>query len=57
MTDDGATLSGGKMCTLKIFTSGNKDIISWYRLWEATVAVFSMCTVKGMGGSFRGLGK
>lgn len=57
LTNNGATVSGGKMCTLKVFTTGKKDIVSWYRLWEATTAVFSMCAVTGKGGSFRELGK
>lgn len=56
-TDDGATWSGGKLCTLKIFTNGKPDISSWYRLWEAVTAVFSMCAVRGQGGSYKGLGK
>lgn len=39
-------------------TSNNLvDITSWFKTWEAVVAVYYKCIVTGYRGTFRGLGK
>ena len=35
---------------------GKSDTTSWYRIWEAVTAVYSVCARQGKGGIVRGLG-
>ena len=44
-------------CAVTVFTTGKSDVLSYYELWEAVVAIFSSCTRYGKPGSLRGLGK
>jgi len=46
-----------KACVLQIFSTGKSDISSFYQIWEAVTAVFSVCIEKGKGGVFRSLGR
>ncbi|KAM0796912.1 hypothetical protein BDR22DRAFT_892841 [Usnea florida] len=48
--------SDGK-CLLTIFGRGGRDETSWYKIWEAVTAVYSICTRQGKVGSFQGLGE
>lgn len=43
-------------CLLKVYTTGMPDT-SWYRIWEATEAIYAVCGKNGKTGYFRGLGK
>ena len=44
-------------CAAKIFSTGNTDASTWYRIWEAVTAVFSVCVRGGKGGVSTGIGK
>ena len=44
-------------CLATVFTNGKPDVLSYYELWEAVVAIYSVCTRYGKPGSLRGLGK
>ena len=44
-------------CSATVFTNGRPDVLSYYEIWEAVVAIFSVCTRYGKTGSLRGLGK
>lgn len=48
--------SDDSRCTLRLFTKGASDASTWYRIWSAAVAVFSVCVRNRRGGSFRDLG-
>lgn len=49
---------GDGKCELKIDIDGGPTIISWYEIWEAVIALASVCTrYKNKGGKARGLGK
>ena len=48
--DDGA-------CKLRIFTTGSIDITSWYKVWEAAVAVYHLCARRGLAGYATRLGE
>ena len=49
--------SADDQCVLQIFSTGTPDVSSWYHLWEAVTAVFSVCVRPlGQGGSHRGIG-
>lgn len=39
------------------FYSTMTDLESWYRIWEAAVAINKMCVQKGRWGKWRNLGK
>ena len=41
---------------MRIFTAAASDTYTWYQLWEAGSALFSVCTRHQKGGSVRGLG-
>lgn len=42
---------------VRVFSAGRADRTSWYSLWEAVEAIFSVCGRDGKAGSFRGLGE
>ena len=44
-------------CKLRIFTKGSIDITSWYKVWEAAVAVYHVCAKFGKAGYATGLGE
>ena len=44
-------------CVAKTFTTGKTDVSTWYRIWEAMTALFSVCVRAGKGGVSRGIGK
>ena len=46
----------GGECIIRIFTAGNFDITSWYKIWEAGLAVYYACARDGRGGILSGLG-
>ena len=49
--------SADDQCVLQIFSTGTPDVSSWYHLWEAVTAVFSVCVRPlGQGGSHTGIG-
>ena len=49
--------SADDQCVVQIFSTGRPDVSSWYHLWEAVTAVFSVCVrPKGQGGSYTGIG-
>ena len=48
---------GDAQCALKIFGKGRADVTSWYKVWEAVSAVYSVCTKHAKVGTFRGLGQ
>lgn len=50
-------LSPDLVCSVNVFTNGQPDVLSYYEIWEAVVAVFSVCTRYGKPGSLRGLGE
>ena len=50
------TYLGDGKCLLTIFGRGGRDETSWYKIWEAVTAVYSVCTRHGKVGSFQGLG-
>ena len=43
-------------CSVTLFSTGKSDVASFYEIWQAVTAVFSVCTQHGKGGSIRGLG-
>ena len=45
------------VCSASVFTNGRPDILSHYNIWEAVIAIYSVCTRYGKTGSLRGLGK
>lgn len=44
-------------CIAKIFSTGKTDLSTWYRIWEAVTAVFSVCVRAGKGGVSTGIGQ
>ena len=42
---------------MRIFSTGGSDMSTWYRMWAATTAVYSVCGRQGRGGSSRGIGE
>lgn len=50
------TLLADEKCMFAVFTTGRIDLSSWYRMWEATTALFSVCVRDGQGGVYRGIG-
>ena len=44
-------------CALKIFGKGRADVTSWYKIWEAVSAVYSVCLKHGKVGTSQGLGQ
>ena len=44
-------------CVVQIFSTGESDISSWFEMWEAVTAVFSVCVRGGRGGVFTRLGE
>ncbi|KAF6236258.1 hypothetical protein HO173_005889 [Letharia columbiana] len=48
--------SSDDKCVVQIFSTGPSDISTWYRMWEAVTAVFSVCVRAGRGGVYTGLG-
>ena len=48
--------SSDDKCLARILTTGKADFSSWYNLWEAVTAVYSVCVRLGQGGVYRGLG-
>ena len=49
--------SADDRCVVQIFSTGQWDVSSWYHLWEAVTAVFSVCVrPNGQGGSYTGIG-
>lgn len=52
-----AVQSDDTKCMLTIFgTSTTSDKTSWYDIWEATAAIWSVCVRHGLGGSLSGVG-
>ncbi|KAL8791304.1 MAG: hypothetical protein Q9195_005923 [Heterodermia aff. obscurata] len=49
------TYGGG--CIMRIFTARNSDFTSWYKIWEAGIAVYYVCVRDGRGGIYSGLGE
>lgn len=45
------------VCSATVFTNGQPDVLSHYNIWEAVIAIYSVCTRYGKTGSLRGLGK
>ena len=45
-----------RKCALRIFTKGASDVYTWYRIWAAATAVFSVCVRHRRGGSVRDIG-
>ena len=56
MCTDGEGLADDK-CVMQVFSTGTTDSCSWYRMWEAMTAVFSICVRGGRGGVYMGLGQ
>lgn len=48
--------SGDGGCTATVCTTGDTDVVSFYDLWVALNAVFSVCSRRNLGGTMRGLG-
>lgn len=44
------------VCSANLFSTGKSDVASFYNIWEAVTAVFSVCVRHGKTGSVRGLG-
>ena len=42
---------------MRIFTARHSDTTSWYRIWEAGIAVYYACVRDGRGGIHSGLGR
>ena len=42
---------------MRIFTARDSDVTSWYKIWEAGVAVYYACVRDGRGGIYSGLGR
>ncbi|CAF9943056.1 MAG: hypothetical protein ALECFALPRED_010502 [Alectoria fallacina] len=51
-----AVESDDALCLLRIFGTPS-DTASWYELWEATTAIWSVCTRQSRGGSLGGIGE
>ena len=51
-----AVQDGGE-CAMRIFTARNSDFTSWYKIWEAALAVYYACVRDGRGGIHSGLGR
>ncbi|CAF9910213.1 MAG: hypothetical protein HETSPECPRED_009654 [Heterodermia speciosa] len=49
--------SYGGECAMRIFTARNSDFTSWYKIWEAALAVYYACVRDGRGGIHSGLGE
>lgn len=49
--------SSDDKCAMRIFGKGRADATSWFKLWEAVSAVYSICLRHRMAGNFRGLGE
>ncbi|KAM0804547.1 hypothetical protein BDR22DRAFT_605878 [Usnea florida] len=49
--------SSDDKCIMQLFSTGTTDNCSWYRMWEAMTAVFSICVRGGRGGVYMGLGE
>lgn len=45
----------GDECVVRVF--GSTDEAQWYNMWEAAVAVFSVCVRGAKGGVVRNLGE
>ena len=50
-------IQDGGECAMRIFTAKNSDVTSWYRLWEAGLAVYYVCAREGRAGIHSGLGR
>ena len=52
------TGKGDGQCILSIYTNGETDSTSWYKIWQAAEATYAVCN-KGQGrsGWYRSLGK
>ncbi|KAF6237650.1 hypothetical protein HO173_003851 [Letharia columbiana] len=44
-------------CSANIFSAGKSDVSSFYDIWKAVTALFSVCARHGKAGSVRGLGE
>lgn len=43
-------------CFANLFSTGKSDVASYYEIWEAVIALFSVCVRHGKTGSIRGIG-
>ena len=50
-------IQDGGECVMRIFTARNSDYTSWYRVWEAGIAVYYACAREGRAGIHSGLGR
>ena len=41
---------------VRLFSTGDADVASWYGIWQAVQAVFAICTRARMRGTFTGIG-
>ena len=43
-------------CSANVFSAGKTEVASYYELWEAVTAIFTVCVWRSKIGSVRGVG-
>jgi len=54
---DGKWHSADEKCMVRMFSTGQSDLLSWYRVWESVEAIFAVCARNHHGGITKGLGE
>lgn len=57
MFPNGVLSTADMKCVVTLFSTGKSDVTSYYDIWEAVTAVFSVCARHRRTGSVRGLGE